>query len=78
VALYVGGSAEDPYEHRQIAATRLRVPQAEVLTFPGGHLTTSEHPDLLAAAVRDVAGRHGVRDSVAANPSTAGTPQGSL
>jgi hypothetical protein len=43
VALHVGGSDEDPYEHRQIPATRQRVPQAEVLTFPGGHLTASEH-----------------------------------
>jgi pimeloyl-ACP methyl ester carboxylesterase len=60
VALYVGGSDEDPYEHRQIPATRERVPQAEILTFPGGHLTTSEHPDLLAAAIRDIAARHGV------------------
>ena len=66
VALYVGGSDEDPYEHRQIPATRERVPQAEVLTFPGGHLTTSEHPDLLAAAIRDIAARHGV-----AAPATA-------
>ncbi len=60
VALYVGGSDEDPYEHRQIPATRQRVPEAEVLTFPGGHLTTSEHPNLLAAAIRDIATRHGV------------------
>jgi pimeloyl-ACP methyl ester carboxylesterase len=60
VALYVGGSAEDPYEHRQIQATRERVPRAEILTFPGGHLTTSEHPDLLAAAVTEIATRHGV------------------
>jgi pimeloyl-ACP methyl ester carboxylesterase len=60
VALYVGGSDEDAYEHRQIPATRERVPQAEILTFPGGHLTTSEHPDLLAAAIRDIAARHGV------------------
>jgi pimeloyl-ACP methyl ester carboxylesterase len=60
VALYVGGSDEDPYEHRQIPATRERVPQAGVLTFPGGHLTTSEHPDLLAAAIRDIAVHHGV------------------
>jgi len=60
VAFYVGGSDEDPYEHRQIEATRQRAPQAEVLTFPGGHLTTSEHPDLLAAAIRDIAARHGV------------------
>jgi pimeloyl-ACP methyl ester carboxylesterase len=60
VALYVGGSDEDPYEHRQIPATRQRVPEAEILTFPGGHLTTSEHPDLLASAIRDIAARHGV------------------
>jgi pimeloyl-ACP methyl ester carboxylesterase len=60
VALYVGGSDEDPYEHRQIPATRRRVPEADVLTFPGGHLTTTEHPELLAAAIRDIAARHGV------------------
>jgi len=59
VAFYVGGSDDDPYEHRQIPATRQRVPQAEVLTFPGGHLTTGEHPDLLAA-IRSIAARHGV------------------
>jgi pimeloyl-ACP methyl ester carboxylesterase len=67
VALYVGGSDEDPYEHRQIPATRQRVPQAEVLTFPGGHLTTSEHPDLLAAAIRDISARHGVGTSATAH-----------
>jgi len=58
VPLYVAGSAEDAYEHRQIPATRERVPQAEILTFPGGHLTTSEHPDLLAAAICDLAARY--------------------
>jgi pimeloyl-ACP methyl ester carboxylesterase len=67
VAFYVGGSKEDPYEHRQIPATRERVPGAQILTFPGGHLTTGEHPDLLAAAIRDIAVRHGV-----AAPATAG------
>ncbi len=66
VAFYVGGSDEDPYEHRQIPAARERVPQAEVLTFPGGHLTTSEHPDLLAVAIRDIAARHGVGRPAAA------------
>jgi pimeloyl-ACP methyl ester carboxylesterase len=60
VALYIGGSDQDPYEHRQIPATRERVPQAHVLTLPGGHLTTSEHPGLLAAAIRDIATRHGI------------------
>ena len=34
VALYVGGSDQDPYEHRQIPAARVRVPQAEILSFP--------------------------------------------
>ena len=67
VVLYVGGSDEDPYEHRQIPAVRERVPQAEILTFPGGHLTTSEHPDLLAAAIRDIAARHGVGTTATAN-----------
>jgi pimeloyl-ACP methyl ester carboxylesterase len=62
VAIYVGGSDEDPYEHRQVEATRTRVPGAEVLTFPGGHLTTSEHPDLLAVAIREIASRHGASD----------------
>jgi pimeloyl-ACP methyl ester carboxylesterase len=61
----VGGSEEDPYEHRQVQAARLRVPQAEILTFPGGHLTTSEHPALLATAIRDIAARHGVGDAAA-------------
>jgi pimeloyl-ACP methyl ester carboxylesterase len=66
VALYVGGSDDDPYEHRQIQAARQRVPQAEILTFPGGHMTTSEHPDLLAAAISDIAARHGVGNPAAA------------
>ena len=63
VALYIGGSEEDAYEHRQVQAARRRVPQAEILTFPGGHLTTSEHPDLLAGAIRAIAARHGVGDA---------------
>ncbi|WP_426502095.1 alpha/beta fold hydrolase [Dactylosporangium sp. McL0621] len=65
VALVVAGSDEDPYEHRQVRAARERVPAAEILTFPGGHLTTTEHPDLLAAAIRDVATRHGVATGAA-------------
>ena len=60
VPLYVGGSDEDPYEHRQLTAARERVPEAQIITFPGGHLTTSEHPDLLADAITDIASRHGV------------------
>jgi pimeloyl-ACP methyl ester carboxylesterase len=44
---------------RQVQAARQRVPGAEILNFPGGHLTTSEHPDLLATAIRDIASRYG-------------------
>jgi hypothetical protein len=36
------------------------LPEAEILTYPGGHLTTNEPPDFLAAAIRDIAARHGV------------------
>ena len=56
VALYVGGSDEDP---TSTGRSRLLVSgclRPKILTFPGGHLTTSEHPDLLAAAIRDIAG----------------------
>lgn len=60
VPLYVGGSDEDPYEHRQVAATRQRLPEAEVIAFPGGHLVTSEHPERLATKIREIAIRHGV------------------
>jgi hypothetical protein len=42
------------------------VPHAEILTFPGGHLTTSEHPDLLAATIGDIAARHRVGTLAAA------------
>lgn len=60
VAFTVGGSTEDPYEHRQVTAARERVPGADIVTFPGGHLTTSEQPALLAAAITRIAGEHGV------------------
>lgn len=62
IPLYVGGSEQDPYEHQQLTATRTRVPEADIITFPGGHLTTSEHPDLLAQAIQTIATRHGVAD----------------
>ena len=40
--------------------------EEEAAALPGGHLTTSEHPDLLAAAIRDIAERHGVGAPAAA------------
>jgi pimeloyl-ACP methyl ester carboxylesterase len=63
VALTVAGSTEDPYEHRQVDATRERVPEADIVTFPGGHLTTSEQPALLADAITRIAVQHGVKET---------------
>ena len=61
VVIHLAGSIEDPYEHRQIDAARRRMPAADIRLFPGGHLTTSEHPDLLAAAITTIARAHGVQ-----------------
>ncbi|MEU4194447.1 alpha/beta hydrolase [Kribbella sp. NPDC026611] len=60
VSLTVGGSTEDPYEHRQVAASGTRVPEAEIVTFPGGHLITTEQPAMFAAVISRIARRHGV------------------
>ncbi len=51
----VGGSDEDPFEHRQIALAQARL-GARGLTvthLPGGHLTTWEQPRALAGLVVD-------------------------
>ncbi len=62
VAFHVAGSEEDPYEPRQITAARERLGPfgVGIRMFPGGHLTTSEHPELLADAIRELADAHGV------------------
>ena len=39
---------------------RGRLPDEQEPGGRPGHLTTSEHPDFLAAAIRDIAARHGV------------------
>jgi hypothetical protein len=58
VAFHIAGSVEGPYEPRQIVATRERLGMygVDVRLFPGGHMTTSEHSQLLADAIRDLAG----------------------
>jgi pimeloyl-ACP methyl ester carboxylesterase len=50
----IAGSALDPFEPRQIHAARQRLDPAlvHIHDLPGGHLTTSEHPDLLATLIR--------------------------
>jgi pimeloyl-ACP methyl ester carboxylesterase len=49
------GSEEDPYEPKQLVAARARLGAAGLAMrmLPGGHFTTAEHPDLLAALIRE-------------------------
>jgi pimeloyl-ACP methyl ester carboxylesterase len=49
----VGGSDEDPFEHRQVdlAQERLGKLGLHIERLPGGHLTTNEQPQALAALI---------------------------
>jgi pimeloyl-ACP methyl ester carboxylesterase len=49
----VGGSDEDPFEHRQVdlAQGRLGKFGLQIKRLPGGHLTTHEQPEALAALI---------------------------
>ena len=49
----VGGSDEDPFEHRQVdlAQERLGKLGLQIEQLPGGHLTTNEQPEALAALI---------------------------
>ena len=49
----VGGSDEDPFEHRQVDLAQERLGQLgiRIERLPGGHLTTSEQPEALAALI---------------------------
>jgi pimeloyl-ACP methyl ester carboxylesterase len=77
VAFHVAGSEEDPFEPRQIVAARERLGPlgVDIRTFPGGHLTTSEHPALLADAIRGLARAHGVGQPIPSTPDATGHTQ---
>jgi len=49
----VGGSHEDPFEHRQVdlAQERLGKLGLQIERLPGGHLTTNEQPEALATLI---------------------------
>jgi pimeloyl-ACP methyl ester carboxylesterase len=49
----IGGSNEDPFEHRQVdlAYERLGDLGLQIARLPGGHLTTNEQPEGLAALI---------------------------
>jgi pimeloyl-ACP methyl ester carboxylesterase len=51
----VGGSEEDPFEHRQVdlAEERFGKLGLRIMRLPGGHLTTHEQPEALAALIAD-------------------------
>jgi pimeloyl-ACP methyl ester carboxylesterase len=51
----VGGSDEDPFEHRQVdlAQERLGMLGLAIKRLPGGHLTTNEQPEALAALITE-------------------------
>jgi hypothetical protein len=70
VAFHIAGSEEDPFEPRQIVAARERLAPfgVEIRTLPGGHLTSSEHPRLLADVIRELADAHGVGSPPATPP----------
>jgi pimeloyl-ACP methyl ester carboxylesterase len=55
IPFLVGGSDEDPFEHRQVmlAQERLGARGLTVAHLPGGHLTTNEQPEALARLVED-------------------------
>jgi pimeloyl-ACP methyl ester carboxylesterase len=74
VAFHVAGSEEDPFEPQQTVAARERLAPlgVDIQRFPGGHLTTSEHPDSLADAIRGLARTHGVGQASRPTPEAAG------
>ena len=49
----VGGSDEDPFEHRQVDLAQERLGKLGLMIerLPGGHLTTNEQPEALAALI---------------------------
>jgi pimeloyl-ACP methyl ester carboxylesterase len=53
IPFLVGGSDEDPFEHRQVTLTqeRLGAQGPTIAHLPGGHLTTNEQPQALARLI---------------------------
>lgn len=61
VSFHIVGSEQDPFEGRQAVVARERLGSfgLDVRIVPGGHLTTSEHPELLAQIIEEVAPQRG-------------------
>ena len=56
VSFHIVGSDGDPFEPNQIVKARERLGEygLDIRVLPGGHLTTSEHPELLAQIVQEL------------------------
>lgn len=71
ITLHIVGSAEDPFEHRQIDLAKKRLgsyyPGVAILRIPGGHLSTTEQADrivlLIEALVRKPAPKQSMTGS---------------
>ncbi len=61
VSFHIAGSEEDPFEGRQLVAAQQRLGAfgLDVRILLGGHLTTSEHPELIAQLIQEVGPKHG-------------------
>jgi len=56
VSFHVVGSEGDPFEPNQIVKARERLGEygLDIRVLPGGHLTTSEHPEQLAQIIQEL------------------------
>jgi pimeloyl-ACP methyl ester carboxylesterase len=61
VSFHIAGSEKDPFEGRQAIAAQERLGAfgLDVHTLPGGHLTTSEHPELIAKLIKELGTNYG-------------------
>ncbi len=55
IPFLVGGSDDDPFEHRQVVLAQQRLGDRglEIAHLPGGHLTTNEQPQALARLIEE-------------------------
>ncbi len=56
VSFHIVGSEKDQFESNQIIKSKERLSRfnLDIRILPGGHMTTSEHPDLLAAIIQEL------------------------
>ncbi|MCP4263864.1 MAG: alpha/beta hydrolase [Planctomycetes bacterium] len=60
VSFHIVGSEGDPFEPNQLVKARERLGDygLDIRVLPGGHMTTSEHPNLLAEIIQELGRNH--------------------